>query len=578
MEVDTKESRLPCEPPSQQHRAASGASGGKWTTGHVGVRDQAPRGNNTTGNSVKLRKIQKIGTWNVRGFLKPGKLNIVEREVTRCGLSICGLTETHWRSNGHFFTDAHAVYFSSSDDSSQNGVAILIPKHQNNSVIGYEAVSDRIMSMKLKASPVNLNLIQAYAPTSEPLPLVLESFYQDLQATIAKIPNRELLIIMGDFNAKIGSNSAQYSKSVGNFGLGVRNERGERFTQFADENNMNQKSDQLHTDKITLATSILNAHTLPGADCGSNHELVIAKMRLKLKAARSSKKTRRIEVADNEKFTTAIERSWTDWTVVNHTDATPDTLWNKAKQLIQNAVTESSPGSETCKRQHWMTDSTLALIEEGRFKKAAGADIRELNRLSANIQACCRRDHNFHLHSICDELEKHHVSRDLYHKIRLITKSLPAKTWAIENDKNEVVTELEQISETWRSYCQSLFLDAQSRLSISTEPEPENLEPDILLSEVRTAIKHLKSNKATGRDAIPIETIKALGERGDQMFHLICNKVSQTGVWPSEWTHTIFTPLHKKGSTKKCNNYRLIARIPHASEILLHILNERLKA
>ncbi|CAF4797206.1 unnamed protein product [Pieris macdunnoughi] len=234
MKVDTRESRLPCEPSSQRRRAASGASGGKWTTGHVGVRDQAPRGNNATGNSVKLQKIQKIGTWNVRGLLKPGKLNIVERKVTRCGLSICGLTETHWRNNGHFFTDAHAVYFSSSDDSSQYGVAILIPKHQNNSMIGYEAVSDR----KLKASPVNLNLIQAYAPTSEALPLVLESFYQDLQATIAKIPNRELLIIMGDFNAKIGANSAQYSKSVGNFGLGVRNERGERSMQFADENNM----------------------------------------------------------------------------------------------------------------------------------------------------------------------------------------------------------------------------------------------------------------------------------------------------------------------------------------------------
>ncbi|CAF4797221.1 unnamed protein product [Pieris macdunnoughi] len=80
-------------------------------------------------------------------------------------------------------------------------------------------------------------------------------------------------------------------------------------------------------------------------------------MRLKLKTARSSKKIRRIEVADNEKFTTATERSWTDWTVVNHTEATPDTLWNKAKQLIQNAVTESSPGSEKRKRQHWMTDT-----------------------------------------------------------------------------------------------------------------------------------------------------------------------------------------------------------------------------
>ncbi|CAH2209487.1 jg24990 [Pararge aegeria aegeria] len=62
------------------------------------------------------------------------------------------------------------------------------------------------------------------------------------------------------------------------------------------------------------------------------------------------------------------------------------------------------------------------------------------------------------------------------------------------------------------------------------------------------------------------------------MFHVLCNKVWQTGIWPQDWAHTVFVPLHKKGSTKLCSNYRLIALIPHASKILLHILNERLKS
>ncbi|KAG6439844.1 hypothetical protein O3G_MSEX001136, partial [Manduca sexta] len=92
--------------------------------------------------------------------------------------------------------------------------------------------------MKLKASPVNLNLIQVYAPTSLAQPEDIKNFYSELENTITKMPNRELLLIMGDFNSKIGANSRQLSNSVGNFGLGIRNESGERLIQFADENNL----------------------------------------------------------------------------------------------------------------------------------------------------------------------------------------------------------------------------------------------------------------------------------------------------------------------------------------------------
>ncbi|XP_037870090.1 LINE-1 retrotransposable element ORF2 protein [Bombyx mori] len=457
--------------------------------------------------------------------------------------------------------------------------------------------------MKLKASPVNLNLIQVYAPTSTAPPEVLENFYRELQIVIAKVPNRELLVIMGDFNSKIGANSNLYNNCVGKFGLGLRNERGERLMRFANENGLTVANSlfqhhprRLYTwtspggkhrnqiDYILIRsrwrTSVLNAHTLHGACCGSDHELLVAKIRLKLKAARSPRAQRRIEVTDRAKFTAAFERKWTEWIDVNHNEATPEMLWSKAKHLIQNAVIEFKPISEMRKRQHWMTDGTLALIEERRRKKAQGIDTNKLNVLSANIQASCRRDHNSHLRNICEEVEKHAMkleSRDLYHKIRFITKSLPSKTWAIVNDKNELITELDQISETWKRYCQSLFQDPQSRQFTSTDPNDEDLEPSILLSEVRAAIKHLKHRKATGRDAIPIETIKALGERGDDMFHKICNRVWQTGVWPSEWAHTVLTPLHKKGSTKKCNNYRLIALTSYSSKIMLHILNERLK-
>ncbi|PZC84076.1 hypothetical protein B5X24_HaOG205798 [Helicoverpa armigera] len=604
MKVKSNTQRRPCDPLSNRRRPASGADGGKLATGHTAVGDQATYGKHATGDLLKMRHIQKIGTWNVRGLLQPGKLKILEQELTRCGLNICGLSETHWKSNGHFLTETHVIYFSGNDDNSRNGVAFLIPKYLRSSVMEYEPISDRIIRIKLKATPVNFNLIQVYAPTSTARDDEIESFYKELESTIGKIANRELLIILGDLNAKVGSDAHQLSHCAGKFGLGQRNERGDRLIQFAADNGLVISNtffehhrrrlytwispDGKHRNQIDYIlvgsrwkTSIKNAHTLPGADCGSDHQLLMSKVQLKLRAVRKSETRRRIVVTDNAKFLTALEQAMEPWTNVDFNTETPDQLWNRAKNIIVSSVTESTVNIQKRKRQHWMSDATLSLVEERRNMKASGADIRSLNEKSARIQEACRRDKNDQLRKICAEVEVHahkHESRDLYQKNRTITKSLSCKTWAIENSTGETVTNIDLIAETWRQYCQSLFQDPQSTCYAPTEPGNEDLEPDILKDEIRAAIKHLKNGKATGTDAIPIETIKASGEHGVQIFHTLCNQIWLTGQWPKEWAHTVFVPLHKKGSTKTCSNYRLIALISHASKILLHILNERLKA
>ena len=124
MKVHNKIHRWAYDPLSNRRRSASGADGVKLATGHADVGDQASCGNCSTGisNVVKMRNIQKIGTWNVRGLLQTGKLTILEREIARCKLSVCGISETHYRGNGHFFTDRHAIYFSGNDETSENGL------------------------------------------------------------------------------------------------------------------------------------------------------------------------------------------------------------------------------------------------------------------------------------------------------------------------------------------------------------------------------------------------------------------------------------------------------------------------
>ncbi|CAB3248147.1 unnamed protein product [Arctia plantaginis] len=183
---------------------------------------------------------------------------------------------------------------------------------------------------------MNLNVVQVYAPTSTASDGAIEKFYSDLESTIGKIPNRELLVILGDMNAKIGENADRLSNFAGRFGLGNRNERGERLIQFASENDLmivnslfQHHPRRLYTwvspggktrnqiDYIMVRSrwrsSITNAHTLPGADCGSDHQLLISKLKLKLAAARIIEEPTRFEVRDVLAFRSAIEGNWSGW-------------------------------------------------------------------------------------------------------------------------------------------------------------------------------------------------------------------------------------------------------------------------
>ena len=387
------------------------------------------------------------------------------------------------------------------------------------------------------------------------------------------------------------------------YGLGCRNRRGERLIQFAADNNFTVMNTVFKHHPRRLYTwtspngvyrnqidyklirarwrsSITNANTLPGADVMSDHQLLVCNMRIRLRKPVIKKTTKRIEVIDKDSFIQSLQEKEQCWHADYSKEENVDHLWKSTVQLIKDAVRESQPNTRPEKRQHWMSTDTWNLIEKRRDLKANGATIQELNTMSSVVQAACRRDRNTALQSICEEVERHSQkfeAKDLHMKIRLITRQFKPKTWAIENASGNTITEIRGIVGVWKDYCTSLFADVTADI-VTTHDEASEQEPMPLKDEVRAAIKHLKRNKAVGFDEIPIETIKTMGEIGVDILHTICRRIWVTRTWPSDWSHSIFIPLHKKGSTKKCNNYRLISLISHASKIMLHIVNTRLQA
>ena len=93
-----------------------------------------------------------------------------------------------------------------------------------------------MISVHFQGKPFNITVIQAYAPTSNTEEAEVEWFYEDLQDLLELTPPKDVLFIIGDWNAKVGS---QETPGVtGKFGLGVQNETGQSLTEFCQENSL----------------------------------------------------------------------------------------------------------------------------------------------------------------------------------------------------------------------------------------------------------------------------------------------------------------------------------------------------
>ena len=188
------------------------------------------------------------------------------------------------------------------------GAALMLSKEAETALIKWEAVSPRIITATFRTTKkkVFLNVTQCYAPTNDKEEKVKEEFYIKLQNTIGNQRNGNIKILMGDLNAKIGSDNIGYEEIMGKHGLGIMNENGELFTNFCAANQYVIGGSVFPHKRIHKATwvspdhrtenqidhicinkkfrsSLQDVRVLRGADVDSDHHLLISKIKLKLK-------------------------------------------------------------------------------------------------------------------------------------------------------------------------------------------------------------------------------------------------------------------------------------------------------
>ena len=146
-------------------------------------------------------------------------------------INILGISKLKWTGTGDFNSDDHYIYYCGQESLRRNGVALIVNKRVRNAVLGCNLKNDRMISVRFQGKPFNITVIQTYAPTSNTEEAEVEQFYEDLQDLLELTPKKDVLFIIGDWNAKVGSQETPGVTDM--FGLGVQNEAGQRLAEFA---------------------------------------------------------------------------------------------------------------------------------------------------------------------------------------------------------------------------------------------------------------------------------------------------------------------------------------------------------
>ena len=154
--------------------------------------------------------------------------------MARVNINILGISELKWTRMGEFNTHNHYIYYCGQKNLRRNGVAIIVYKIVQNTLLGCNLKNNRMISVCFQGKPFNITLIQVYVPTSNAEEAEVEQLYESLQDLLELTPKKDVIFIIGNWNTKVGSQEIPGVTSK--FGLGVQNEASQRLTEFCHKN------------------------------------------------------------------------------------------------------------------------------------------------------------------------------------------------------------------------------------------------------------------------------------------------------------------------------------------------------
>ena len=600
-----------------------------------GLSRSAPTPPSATPCSRKHISTLALGAWNVRTLTdadndRPERRTaLVAHELKRLNMDIVALSETRFPDEGQL-QEAKAGYTFfwkglPKTEKRIHGVGFAVRTAMLDRLKELPVgISERLMTLRLEiAKNQHMSVISAYAPTLDADDEHKEAFYSALDLAISRTPATDKLVVLGDFNARVGNDRSSWP-AIGAHGIGKKaNSNGllllSKCTEheFVITNTLFRVQDRhkgtwqhprsKHWHQIDFAITrardradVMSSRAMCGSDsCFTDHRLVKCVMRLKFcKKANRQQARPQLNVSalqhpdSRQELQTVIAQKLTQMPDTDFDDVQKS--WEFTKTALLKACAETI-GTSRKKHQDWFDDNDqeiLRLVErkrqaflswqtnpKTRARKHALAEAkRVLQRRTRQLKNEWWKQKAAELQALSDS----HDSKAFFAATKAIYgPSNRGPTPLRTAGSDELVKDPASIRKRWLEHFSTLLnrdvsVDPTALEALKQYPVRHEMSCEPSLEEVKRAARALKNGKAAGPDGIPAEVLKYGGPELTAHLHRLLLQIWRQEEVPADLRDAQIVTIFKKGDKAVCGNYRGISLLSTVGKLLSKVLLNRL--
>lgn len=603
--------------------------------------------------------ILKLGTWNVRSMVdtegsievasqrtggqrgEERKVDQIVCELERYDVTVGALQETRWFGS-EVYEVGESVLLTSGRPTPATGemvqrgegVALVL----RGSALSawkrggkqWKAWSSRCVSACLG----KLHVMSCYAPTRAASREDKEAFFQLLENFITSVPSKESYVVIGDFNARVGSreDDDMWAAVRGPHGLGMVNDAGRELlsflsshqaticnTWFSKKNIHKQtwqhpKSKQWSCiDFVVVRQSdrklCLDVTVRRGAVCNTDHQLVVAKMKLwrfgKIRSKAKVSGIRRYDVGkllSKENEGQEVRDKYQEVVLERASESWPEDGDVMAKwEAVRSAMTSAADdvlGTTARRQPDWFQESMSQLRpllkqRNEAYSRWLGSgnqvDLIKFREARGIARRAVRNAKNAWFLEKAEEVERERFGgKHVWRCIRAMQRNrrglLPSRVVTIHDADGVPCVSTTAQHQRWRQHftkvlnIMSDFKESELDL-VRQRKVDDDIASEPSASEVKTALNKLKNGKAAGSSGIFPEMLKVgrkCNDFVDMLKDLLQNVWTERRV-PQEWVDAILVPIPKKGNLTLCDNWRGIALLDVVGKLVARIVQNRLQ-
>ena len=555
---------------------------------------------------------------------------LIAKELKSLNIDIAALQETRLEKQGNIQEKDYTFYWIGKEEGRRDaGVAFAIKNEIASKLPAMpKGVTERIMTLRLPIGKERfLTLINVYAPTMTYPDEDKEAFYRLLSTTVDKVPTEDKLIMLGDFNARVGKDFKTYDGILGKHGRGNKNSNGDLLLSlcsqkelcitntFFDQPNknyfswMHPRSKHWHLLDYVITrrnhlSEVLCTKSMRGPECSTDHYLIRSQIQLrpKLKRRKSppgiSKRLNTSSLSHSfqqAELDTVITKALTDSKPDEHHPIGVEENWKRLKENTYHASLEIF-GKPNKKSKDWFEDcdgNIQTLIDQ---KNKAHREMlmnnnsqtkAALSKAKAVLQREIRQMKDNWWNKKAEELQAmadRHDTHGLFQSLRTLYGPRSNVVAPIKSaDGMALHTDLVEIRQRWKDHFSVLLnqegsADPNACVQLNQGQQRTDLAVPFTVAEINKAIQETKCGKAPGLDGIPADIYKHGGSELRHQLLSLFNDCLKGGVLPQDFKDALIVTVYKKkGDRNECGNYRGISLLVIAGKILAKIILGRIK-